>query len=43
VVDSSSFIFFFKVLFDGVCYSQEVVESSAVFGVLVEVVLEVLE
>jgi hypothetical protein len=43
VVDSSGFIFGIKVLFDGVGNSQEVVEGSAVFGVLVEVVLEVFE
>ena len=43
VVDSSVFVFGIKVLFDGICNSQEVVECSAVFGVLVEVVLEVFE
>ena len=43
VVDSSVFIFGIKVLFDGVGNSQEVVEGSAVFGVLVKVVLEVFE
>ena len=43
VVDSSVFIFGIKVLFDGVGNSQEVVEGSAGFGVLVEIVLEVFE
>jgi hypothetical protein len=43
MVDSSVFIFGIKVLFDGVGNSQEIVEGSAVFGVLVEVVLEVFE